>query len=81
MKEVLKTQGEGVDIKSRAVSQAAIDHFRYTHELLQAHPLTADCLATHTQPRVDYETPGYLDRFSSHLHPTGHLIQSPLSRV
>lgn len=28
MKEVLKTQGEGVDIKSRAVPQSAIDHYR-----------------------------------------------------
>ncbi|CAM9971228.1 unnamed protein product [Scytosiphon promiscuus] len=28
MKDVLKTQGEGVEIKSRAVPQSAIDHFR-----------------------------------------------------
>lgn len=28
MKDVLKTQGEGVEIKSRAVPQSAIDHYR-----------------------------------------------------
>ncbi len=28
MKDVLKTQGEGVEIKSRAVPQSVIDHYR-----------------------------------------------------
>lgn len=28
MKDVLRTQGDGVEVKSRAVPQSAIDHFR-----------------------------------------------------
>ncbi|CBJ29130.1 DEAD box helicase [Ectocarpus siliculosus] len=36
MKEVLKTQGEGVEIKSRAVPQSAIDHFRSKIEGMEA---------------------------------------------
>ncbi|CAM9364043.1 unnamed protein product, partial [Ectocarpus sp. 4 AP-2014] len=36
MKDVLKTQGEGVEIKSRAVPQSAIDHFRSKIEGMEA---------------------------------------------
>ncbi|CAM9491473.1 unnamed protein product [Ectocarpus sp. 12 AP-2014] len=36
MKDVLKTQGEGVEIKSRAVPQPAIDHFRSKIEGMEA---------------------------------------------
>lgn len=59
MKDVLKTQGEGVEIKSRAVPQSAIDHFRWVN-VLPAEPSRIvsfggnECVASATPCRFMY---------------------------